>query len=270
MTGTPLQNNLAELWSLLNYLLPDAFADLEQFESMFDFSDVQDKEGHRQFITHERKTKTVAALHAILKPFLLRRVKADVETHLPKKREYILYAPLTPEQRELYRRIKDNDIRGYLEQKAMERIGGHQSNDRSLHPPKGLKRKVESGRSSPNKSAKSSGTSTPASGRRAGRRGKKGQSYAEVSDYEYFRNLERSDSSEEIDELELEEQEHLNKLSLARKSHSQCALAFYTENLFFDRKGSQPKETTKSYYAATSRMQLPSPFLLALAARLRP
>lgn len=185
---------------------------------MFDFSDVQDKEGHRQFITHERKTKTVAALHAILKPFLLRRVKADVETHLPKKREYILYAPLTQEQKELYRRIKDNDIRSYLEQKAMERLGDHQLGTRSLHTTKGLKRKAESGRSSPNKSVKSSGRSTPASGRRVGRRGRKGQSYVEVSDQEYFRNLERSDSSEEIDEEEIEEQEHMKNLSLARKS----------------------------------------------------
>lgn len=181
---------------------------------MFDFSDVQDKEGHRQFITHERKTRTVAALHAILKPFLLRRVKADVETHLPKKREYILYAPLTQEQKELYRKIKDNDIRSYLEQKALERLGCHQPSNGSA---KGRKRKAESGRSSPNKSVKSSGASTPASGRRTGRRGRKGQSYAEISDQEYFRNLEHSDVSEEIDEEEVEEQEHMKNLSLARK-----------------------------------------------------
>lgn len=185
---------------------------------MFDFSDVQDKEGHRQFITHERKTKTVAALHAILKPFLLRRVKADVETHLPKKREYILYAPLSLEQKELYRRIKDNDIRAYLEQKALERLGDHQPVHGLLHPQKGVKRKAESSRSSPNKSVKSSGASTPANGRRVGRRGKKGQSYAEVSDHEYFRNLEQSHSSEELGEEELEEQEHMKNLSLARKS----------------------------------------------------
>ena len=218
LTGTPLQNNLAELWSLLNYLLPDAFADLEQFESMFDFSDVQGKEGHRQFITQERKTKTVAALHAILKPFLLRRVKADVETLLPKKREYILYAPLTAEQKELYRKIKDNKIRAYLEEKAMERLDGKRTDHEALHPLKGLKRKAESGQSTPNKSAKSSRGSTPASGRRAGRRGKKEQTYAEISDHEYFQNLEQSHSSEEIDEEELEEQEHTKNLSLARES----------------------------------------------------
>ena len=191
---------------------------------MFDFSDVQDKEGHRQFITQERKTKTVAALHAILKPFLLRRVKADVETHLPKKREYILYAPLTLEQRELYHKIKDNDIRAYLEQKALERL-----DHGTLHPSKGLKRKAGNGRPTSNKSAKSSGASTPANGRRVGRRGRRGQSYAEVSDHEYFRNLERSDSSEEIDEEELEEQEHMKNLSLARQSPCQLSSNLYTE-----------------------------------------
>lgn len=196
---------------------------------MFDFSDVQDKEGHRQFITQERKTNTVAALHAILKPFLLRRVKADVETDLPKKREYILYAPLTQEQKELYRKIKDNDIRAYLEQKALERLGDHQIGNGSLHTAKGLKRKAESGRSSPNKSVKSSERSTPASGRRVGRRGRKGQSYAEISDQEYFRNLGRSDSSEEVDEEEMEEQEHMKNLSLARESLLRVATASYTE-----------------------------------------
>ena len=203
---------------MLNYLLPDAFGDLEQFESMFDFSDVQEKDGHRQFITQERKTKTVAALHSILKPFLLRRVKADVETHLPKKREYILYAPLTSEQKELYRKIKDNDIRAYLEGKAMERLDGRKSGRQQPHPLKGLKRKAESEQVFSNKSAKSSRASTPASGRRAGRRGRRGQTYAEVSDRDYFQNLDRSDSSEEIDEEEVEEQERMKNLTLARES----------------------------------------------------
>jgi ATP-dependent DNA helicase len=184
---------------------------------MFDFSDVQDKESHRQFITQERKAKTVSALHAILKPFLLRRVKADVETLLPKKREYILYAPLTSEQKELYRKIKDNDIRAYLEEKAMERLDGLKADHGALRPVNGLKRRAESGHLPPNKSAKSSGASTPASGRRAGRKGRKAQTYAEISDREYFQNLDRSYSSEEVDEEELQEQERIKNLSLARE-----------------------------------------------------
>ena len=222
LTGTPLQNNLTELWSLLNFLLPDAFADLEHFESMFDFSDVQDKEGHKEFISKERQQKTVASLHAILKPFLLRRVKNDVEQNLPKKREYILYAPLTPIQKELYRKIKDDDIRAYLEAKAIARIG-EKLEDSRVSEMKGKKRKAGSGTSTPNKSAKSSRGSTPASSIRSGRSSRR-QNYAEVSDREYFKQIEQESESEEEDEEEREERERAETLSKARKEVSQKKL----------------------------------------------
>ena len=186
LTGTPLQNNLSELWSLLNFLLPEAFADLEQFESMFDISDIQGSEKERQIISKEQQKRTIAALHAILKPFLLRRVKTDVETMLPKKREYILYAPLTQAQREIYIKIKDGEIREYLEEKAMERMTGSVG---SLAV-RNLKRKTgDSETSTPNKSAKSSRASTPASSIRSAR-GKRRQNYTEVSDREFFKKVE--------------------------------------------------------------------------------
>ena len=228
LTGTPLQNNLSELWSLLNFLLPDAFADLEHFESMFDFSDVQDKDGHKQFISKERQKKTIASLHAILKPFLLRRVKNDVEQNLPKKREYILYAPLTPVQKELYRKIKDDDIRSYLEEKAVERIG-ERLEDSRVSEMKGKKRKAGSGTSTPNKSAKSSRRSTPTSSIRSGQSGRgrgrpKKQNYAEVSDREYFKQLEQSSDSEEVDEEEQEESTRAETLKQARKEVNQKKL----------------------------------------------
>jgi ATP-dependent DNA helicase len=228
LTGTPLQNNLSELWSLLNFLLPDAFADLEHFESMFDFSDVQDKDGHKQFISKERQKKTIASLHAILKPFLLRRVKNDVEQNLPKKREYILYAPLTPVQKELYRKIKDDDIRSYLEEKAVERIG-ERLEDSRVSEMKGKKRKAGSGTSTPNKSAKSSRGSTPASSTKSGTSGRgrgrpKKQNYAELSDREYFKQLEQSSDSEEVDEEEQEERDHAETLRQARKEVNQKKL----------------------------------------------
>ena len=177
--------HLSELWSLLNFLLPEAFADLEQFESMFDISDIQGSEKERQIISKEQQKRTIAALHAILKPFLLRRVKTDVETMLPKKREYILYAPLTQAQREIYIKIKDGEIREYLEEKAMERMTGSVG---SLAV-RTLKRKAgASGTSTPNKSAKSSRASTPASSIRSVR-GKRRQNYAEVSDREFFKQV---------------------------------------------------------------------------------
>jgi ATP-dependent DNA helicase len=126
ITGTPLQNNLKELWSLLNFLLPTIFANWEQFESWFDFSDLQDEEGTEEFLQDKIKQDLVKKMHLILQPLLLRRIKADVEHLLPKKREYVLYAPMTQEQTNLYNVInnKSIDTRQYLEDKVVERLTG--------------------------------------------------------------------------------------------------------------------------------------------------
>ncbi|TVY32832.1 Lymphoid-specific helicase [Lachnellula subtilissima] len=124
ITGTPLQNNLKELWSLLNFLLPNIFKDWTQFEAWFDFSDLQDERGTEEFIQDTMKQELVKKMHVILQPLLLRRVKADVEHMLPKKREYILYAPMTKEQTDLYNTIGDKtaDLRKYLEDKVIQRL----------------------------------------------------------------------------------------------------------------------------------------------------
>jgi ATP-dependent DNA helicase len=126
ITGTPLQNNLKELWSLLNFLLPTIFANWEQFESWFDFSDLQDEEGTEEFLQNQIKQDLVKKMHLILQPLLLRRIKTDVEHLLPKKREYVLYAPMTQEQTDLYNVINDKsiDTRQYLEDRVVERLTG--------------------------------------------------------------------------------------------------------------------------------------------------
>ncbi|KAI4136856.1 MAG: hypothetical protein LQ341_005407, partial [Variospora aurantia] len=191
LTGTPLQNNLTELWSLLNFLLPQAFSDLEQFEAAFDLSDSHDKDGEDTVVLKSTKRKEIInSLHSILKPFLLRRVKADVEHNLPKKREYILYAPLTPLQKEIYRKIKEGNIRTYLEEKAIERISGVNLDAK----PAGAKRKAPgSGKATPSKSHKSSRDSTPANSIR--RTQAKRKTYAEVSDAQFFKHLEDDDDA---------------------------------------------------------------------------
>jgi len=124
ITGTPLQNNLKELWSLLHFLLPTVFTDWEAFESWFDFSDLQDEEGTKEFIADQKKHDLIKKIHLVLQPLLLRRIKADVEHMLPKKREYVLYAPMTKQQTELYNIISDKkaDARKYLENKVVERL----------------------------------------------------------------------------------------------------------------------------------------------------
>ncbi|KAI0813796.1 SNF2 family N-terminal domain-containing protein [Xylaria sp. FL0064] len=124
ITGTPLQNNLKELWSLLHFLMPETFLDWEAFEVWFDFSDLQDEEGTAQFIEDKESQSLVSKIHKVLQPLLLRRIKADVAAYLPKKREYVLYAPMTKEQTDLYRVVSDKktDTRSYLENKVVERL----------------------------------------------------------------------------------------------------------------------------------------------------
>ncbi|KAH6660384.1 SNF2 family N-terminal domain-containing protein [Truncatella angustata] len=126
ITGTPLQNNLKELWSLLHFLMPETFMDWEAFEIWFDFTDLQDEEGTQQFIGDQSNQELVKKIHKILQPLLLRRIKADVANYLPKKREYVLYAPMTKEQTDLYNVISDKgtDTRSYLENKVVERLTG--------------------------------------------------------------------------------------------------------------------------------------------------
>lgn len=99
LTGTPLQNNLDELWSLLNFILPDIFLDIDLFRSWFDFLDLK---GQSTEMDTEIQKLLVENLHTILKPFLLRRLKSVVVTNLPPKREYIVYNTLSETQLTLY------------------------------------------------------------------------------------------------------------------------------------------------------------------------
>ncbi|GKT45220.1 lymphoid-specific helicase [Colletotrichum spaethianum] len=124
ITGTPLQNNLRELWALLHFLMPGIFKDWEAFEEWFNFDDLQDEEGTEEFIADRENQELIKKIHVILQPLLLRRVKADVAAHLPKKREYILFAPMTKEQTDIYNAINDKnvDTRAYLENKVVERL----------------------------------------------------------------------------------------------------------------------------------------------------
>lgn len=66
-SGTPLQNNLSELWSLLNFLLPDVFNNLADFEGWFDFSAVGEEGGDKHIILQEQRNNVVSKLHKILR-----------------------------------------------------------------------------------------------------------------------------------------------------------------------------------------------------------
>lgn len=97
ITGTPLQNNLHELWALLNFLLPDVFGDSEAFDSWFSSQ-------------NEDQDTVVQQLHRVLRPFLLRRVKSDVEKSLLPKKEVNLYVGMSEMQVRWYQKILEKDI----------------------------------------------------------------------------------------------------------------------------------------------------------------
>uniref|UniRef100_A0AAQ4PUS1 Chromodomain helicase DNA binding protein 2 n=1 Tax=Gasterosteus aculeatus aculeatus TaxID=481459 RepID=A0AAQ4PUS1_GASAC len=95
ITGTPLQNSLKELWSLLHFLMPD------KFDSWEDFDDVHGKGSDNGY----------QSLHKVLEPFLLRRVKKDVEKSLPAKVEQILRVDMTAQQKQFYKWILTRNYR---------------------------------------------------------------------------------------------------------------------------------------------------------------
>ena len=99
ITGTPLQNNLHELWALLNFLLPEVFGSAGQFEEWFGTG-----------TDGEDNVEVVQQLHKVLRPFLLRRLKAEVEKSLPPKKEMILKVGMSEMQKEFYKKALQKDI----------------------------------------------------------------------------------------------------------------------------------------------------------------
>ncbi|KAK1892270.1 putative global transcription activator SNF2L2 [Dissostichus eleginoides] len=104
LTGTPLQNKLPELWALLNFLLPTIFKSCNTFEQWFNAPFAMT--GERVDLNEEETILIIRRLHKVLRPFLLRRLKKEVESQLPEKVEYVVKCDMSAIQKVLYRHMQ--------------------------------------------------------------------------------------------------------------------------------------------------------------------
>lgn len=105
LTGTPLQNNLPELWALLNFVLPKVFNSQKTFDEWFN-TPFENTGGQEKIELSEEETLLVIRrLHKVLRPFLLRRLKKEVEKDLPDKVEKVVRCKLSGLQYVLYQQM---------------------------------------------------------------------------------------------------------------------------------------------------------------------
>ncbi|XP_039480990.1 helicase domino isoform X1 [Drosophila santomea] len=97
LTGTPLQNDLMELWSLMHFLMPYVFSSHREFKEWFSNPMTGMIEGNMEY-----NETLITRLHKVIRPFLLRRLKKEVEKQMPKKYEHVIMCRLSSRQRYLY------------------------------------------------------------------------------------------------------------------------------------------------------------------------
>lgn len=101
LTGTPIQNSMQELWALLHFIMPSLFDSHDEFSDWFS----KDIESHAQSNT-QLNQQQLRRLHMILKPFMLRRIKKNVQSELGDKIEIDVMCDLTHRQSKLYKVLK--------------------------------------------------------------------------------------------------------------------------------------------------------------------
>lgn len=105
LTGTPLQNNLPELWALLNFVLPAIFKSVKSFDEWFNTPFANTGGQDKMELTEEEQLLVIRRLHKVLRPFLLRRLKKDVEKDLPDKQETVIKCKFSALQAKLYKQL---------------------------------------------------------------------------------------------------------------------------------------------------------------------
>lgn len=105
LTGTPLQNNLSELWAMLNFVLPNIFKSVKTFDEWFNTPFANTGGQDKMELTEEEQILVIRRLHKVLRPFLLRRLKKDVEKDLPDKTEKVIKCKFSALQSKLYKQM---------------------------------------------------------------------------------------------------------------------------------------------------------------------
>ncbi|CAL4910376.1 unnamed protein product [Urochloa decumbens] len=120
LTGTPIQNSLQELWSLLNFILPNIFNSSQNFEEWFNAPFACDVS-----LNDEEQLLIIHRLHQVLRPFLLRRKKDEVEKYLPVKTQVILKCDMSAWQKAYYEQVTSRErvaLGSGLRSKALQNL----------------------------------------------------------------------------------------------------------------------------------------------------
>lgn len=193
-------------------------------------------------LSSERSSQIIHSLHAILKPFLLRRLKVDVETSLPPKKEYVLYAPLSVRQNEVYDRVVTGGLRAFLMGKGK---GGEDG--------KGKTKKAQVDVNAPRQL-------------RMGGKGKGRKRYdVDGDDDEYFERLEKGEDNDDkrkkhqdVDDLGRDYQYKVTRKSPINDSNQSCH-----QHNFVNSKTGQQHEAAEYSDAATQSLLASFPVRLA-------